>query len=147
MEFVVEHWISAGPYVAEEEDREEDGLGDSELKVEGAVWKEAAEESWLERSTGGEGNGATAATKEVMGGKAPRKKMLRRWRGCPDSRAEFRMNGAFLKKQEKKGGGRGEERKRKRGRWRQSSRNQNDKELSTQPPTRVYLSVLHSRDV
>lgn len=70
MGFVLEHWISAGPYVAEEDDREEDGgLGDSELKVEGAVWNEAAEESWLERSTGGEGNGATAATKEVIGGK------------------------------------------------------------------------------
>jgi hypothetical protein len=73
MEFVVEHWTSAGPYVAEEDDREEDGLGDSELRVEGAVWKEAAEESRLERSTGGEGNGATAATKEVMGGNANEK--------------------------------------------------------------------------
>jgi hypothetical protein len=75
MEFVPEHRISAGAYVAEEDDREEDGLGDSELKVEGAVWNEAAEESWLERSTGGEGNGATAATKEVMGGKGHRKKI------------------------------------------------------------------------
>ena len=78
MGFVLEHWISAGPYVAEEDDREEDGLGDNELKVEGAVWKEAAEESWLERSTGGEGKGATAATKEVIGGKGRRRHRRRK---------------------------------------------------------------------
>ena len=78
MGFVLEHWISVGPYVAEEDDREEDGLGDSELKVEGAVWNEAAEESWLERSTGGEGNGAAAATKEVIGGKGRRRHRRRK---------------------------------------------------------------------
>lgn len=44
MGFVLEHWISGGPKVMAEDDREEDGLGGNELKVEGAVWNEAAEE-------------------------------------------------------------------------------------------------------
>ena len=99
MGFVLEHWISAGPYVAEEDDREEDGLGDSELKVEGAVWKEAAEESWLERSTGGEGKGATAATKEVIGGKGREgTEEEKKWRGLPRLSlcSESRMKGTFF---------------------------------------------------
>jgi hypothetical protein len=42
---VLEPWLSDGPKVTAEDDREEDSLGENELKVEGAVWNEAAEES------------------------------------------------------------------------------------------------------
>ena len=45
MGFVLEPWISVGPKVAAEDDREEDGLVEKELKEEGAVWNEAGEES------------------------------------------------------------------------------------------------------
>jgi hypothetical protein len=37
MGFVLEPWISDGPKVMAEDDREEDGLGEKELRVEGAV--------------------------------------------------------------------------------------------------------------
>lgn len=43
MGFVLEPWISVGPKVMAEDDREDD-LGENELRVEGAVWNEAAEE-------------------------------------------------------------------------------------------------------
>lgn len=33
----LEHRISAGPKVTADDDREEDGLGENELRVEGAV--------------------------------------------------------------------------------------------------------------
>ena len=45
MGFVLEPWISAIPKATAEDEQEEDGLVDNELKVEGAVWNEVGEDS------------------------------------------------------------------------------------------------------